>query len=195
VAALTGGSREAQVAEWFWRAEIRTLARSSHHESQRRKLCGRSFMPKQALPLGRGAAIAVGGVRSAAVLPLYLPALHGPARQAETVGRFRKSHRRSETGDGEAGFTRATRDRLGACLTNDRRREGATHASHGRADFGDRFARIAVLCKRKDRQKMPLWGCDACVARVAMDGHPGLARSRDCAAQCRSRRIISQTGS
>ena len=27
-------------------------------------------------------------------------------------------------------------------------------------------------------------GCDACVARVAMDGHPGLARSRDCAAQC-----------
>jgi hypothetical protein len=26
-------------------------------------------------------------------------------------------------------------------------------------------------------------GRDACVARVAMDGHPGLARSRDCAAQ------------
>src|SRR6266403_116584 len=42
---------------------------------------------------------------------------------------------------------------------------------------------------------MPMWGCDARVARVAMEGHPGLARSRDCAAQCRSRRIISQTGS
>ena len=27
-------------------------------------------------------------------------------------------------------------------------------------------------------------GCDACVARVTMDGHPGLARSRDSAAQC-----------
>src|SRR5580658_2795607 len=26
-------------------------------------------------------------------------------------------------------------------------------------------------------------GRDACVARVARDGHPGLARSRDCAAQ------------
>jgi hypothetical protein len=26
-------------------------------------------------------------------------------------------------------------------------------------------------------------GRDACVARVAMDGHPGLARSRDCEAQ------------
>ncbi len=26
-------------------------------------------------------------------------------------------------------------------------------------------------------------GCDACVARVAMEGHPGLARSRDCVAQ------------
>jgi hypothetical protein len=30
-------------------------------------------------------------------------------------------------------------------------------------------------------------GRDACVARVARDGHPGLARSRDCAAQCFSR--------
>jgi hypothetical protein len=29
-------------------------------------------------------------------------------------------------------------------------------------------------------------GCDACVARVTRDGHPGLARSRDCAAQCAS---------
>ncbi|HMK84501.1 MAG TPA: hypothetical protein VK437_00965 [Steroidobacteraceae bacterium] len=29
---------------------------------------------------------------------------------------------------------------------------------------------------------------DACVARVAMDGRPGLARSRDCAAQCFPRR-------
>jgi periplasmic protein CpxP/Spy len=28
-------------------------------------------------------------------------------------------------------------------------------------------------------------GRDACVARVAMDGHPGLARSRDCVAQWR----------
>src|SRR5260370_18958091 len=28
-------------------------------------------------------------------------------------------------------------------------------------------------------------GCDACVARVAMDGYPGLARSRDSVAQCR----------
>jgi hypothetical protein len=28
-----------------------------------------------------------------------------------------------------------------------------------------------------------LHGCDARVARVAMDGHPGLARSMDCAAQ------------
>src|SRR5258706_13801651 len=27
-------------------------------------------------------------------------------------------------------------------------------------------------------------GCDACVARVAMDGYPGLARSRDSVAQC-----------
>src|SRR6266478_6391442 len=27
-------------------------------------------------------------------------------------------------------------------------------------------------------------GCDACVARVAMEGHPGLARSRDSVAQC-----------
>src|SRR6266404_4533074 len=27
-------------------------------------------------------------------------------------------------------------------------------------------------------------GCDACVARVAMEGHSGLARSRDCEAQC-----------
>ncbi len=27
-------------------------------------------------------------------------------------------------------------------------------------------------------------GCDACVARVTKDGHPGLARSRDCVAQC-----------
>ena len=32
-------------------------------------------------------------------------------------------------------------------------------------------------------------GRDACVARVAMDGHPGLARSRDCAAQCFSRSL------
>src|ERR1700677_1022181 len=28
-----------------------------------------------------------------------------------------------------------------------------------------------------------LHGCDACVARVTRDGHPGLARSRDCVAQ------------
>jgi hypothetical protein len=32
-------------------------------------------------------------------------------------------------------------------------------------------------------------GRDACVARVARDGHPGLARSRDCAAQCFSRSL------
>ena len=32
-------------------------------------------------------------------------------------------------------------------------------------------------------------GRDACVARGAMDGHPGLARSRDCAAQCFSRSL------
>jgi hypothetical protein len=32
-------------------------------------------------------------------------------------------------------------------------------------------------------------GRDACVARVAMDGHSGLARSRDCAAQCFSRSL------
>ncbi|HMK84868.1 MAG TPA: hypothetical protein VK437_02825 [Steroidobacteraceae bacterium] len=32
-------------------------------------------------------------------------------------------------------------------------------------------------------------GRDACVARVAMNGHPGLARSRDCAAQCFSRSL------
>src|SRR5712672_4809805 len=35
-------------------------------------------------------------------------------------------------------------------------------------------------------------GRDACVPRVTMDGHPGLARSRDCAAQWSPRACAEQ---
>src|SRR6266478_6309383 len=47
---------------------------------------------------------------------------------------------------------------------------GATHASH-------EWPRAGRMRPAGGH------GRNACVARVAMDGHPGLARSRDCAAQ------------
>jgi hypothetical protein len=45
---------------------------------------------------------------------------------------------------------------------------------------GERRAKVAPF----EAAALGRAGCDACVARVAMDGHPGLARSRECAAQC-----------
>jgi hypothetical protein len=64
-----------------------------------------------------------------------------------------------------------------------REKQGEAHAPSGFAKDGEHRLAAVQDCISVASFSRSVHGRSACVARVAKEGHPGLARSMDCAAQ------------